>query len=102
MTYSDEESQVPAAAWAKTAIGNSRLSSSLATCPRGPRRDDFADEIAAFANADGGVLLCGVTDDGEVPGHVAGADRPLWTPAWSRPAPTPLSRLFASAPITGS
>ena len=36
--------------------------------PRSPRRDDFADEIAAFANADGGVLLCGVTDDGEVQG----------------------------------
>ena len=36
--------------------------------PRSPRRDDFADEMAAFANADGGVLLCGVTDDGEVQG----------------------------------
>ena len=36
--------------------------------PRRPRRDDLADEIAAFANAGGGVLLCGVTDEGEVPG----------------------------------
>lgn len=36
--------------------------------PRNPRRDDLADEIAAFANADGGVLLCGVTDAGEVQG----------------------------------
>ena len=36
--------------------------------PRSPRRDDLADEIAAFANADGGTLLCGVTDDGEVQG----------------------------------
>ena len=36
--------------------------------PRSPRRDDWADEIAAFANADGGVLLCGVTDDGEIQG----------------------------------
>ncbi len=36
--------------------------------PRSPRRDDWADEIAAFANADGGVLLCGVTDHGEVQG----------------------------------
>ena len=36
--------------------------------PRSPSRDDLADEIAAFANADGGVLLCGVTDDGEVRG----------------------------------
>lgn len=33
-----------------------------------PRRDDLADEIAAFANSDGGVLLCGVTDDGTVHG----------------------------------
>ena len=36
--------------------------------PVGPGRDDLADEIAAFANADGGVLLCGVTDTGGVPG----------------------------------
>ena len=36
--------------------------------PTSPSRDDLADEIAAFANADGGVLLCGVTDDGEVHG----------------------------------
>ncbi len=36
--------------------------------PSSPRRDDLADEIAAFANADGGTLLCGVTDDGEVQG----------------------------------
>ena len=34
--------------------------------PREPRRDDWADEIAAFANARGGVLLCGITDDGDV------------------------------------
>ena len=27
-----------------------------------------ADEIAAFANADGGVLLCGITDAGKVQG----------------------------------
>ncbi len=33
--------------------------------PSRPSRDDWADEIAAFANARGGVLLCGVTDDGE-------------------------------------
>ncbi len=36
--------------------------------PTSPRRDDLADEIAALANAHGGVLLCGVTDDGDVPG----------------------------------
>ena len=33
---------------------------------RSPKRDALADEIAAFANARGGVLLCGVTDDGHV------------------------------------
>ena len=32
----------------------------------GPRREDLADEIAAFANASGGVLLCGGTDNGDV------------------------------------
>ncbi|MCY3805355.1 MAG: putative DNA binding domain-containing protein [bacterium] len=32
------------------------------------QRDDWADEIAAFANASGGVVLLGVTDDGEVQG----------------------------------
>ena len=36
--------------------------------PRSPRRDDWADEIAAFSNAGGGVLLCGVTDAGDVQG----------------------------------
>ena len=36
--------------------------------PRSPSCDDWADEIAAFANTDGGVLLCGVTDEGEVQG----------------------------------
>ena len=36
--------------------------------PTSPRRDDLADEIAAFANASGGVLLCGVTDSGDVQG----------------------------------
>lgn len=30
-----------------------------------PRRDDWANEIAAFANATGGALRCGVSDDGE-------------------------------------
>ena len=32
--------------------------------PKNPKRDDWADEIAAFANTDGGVVLCGVADDG--------------------------------------
>ena len=34
--------------------------------PREPRRDDWADEIASFANAGGGVLLSSVTDEGDV------------------------------------
>ena len=34
--------------------------------PKSPTRHDLADEIAAFANADGGVLLCGVTDGGNI------------------------------------
>lgn len=34
--------------------------------PTSPRRDDLADELGAFANADGGVLLCGVKDDGTI------------------------------------
>ena len=36
--------------------------------PKSPRRDDLADELAAFANALGGVMLCGVTDRGEAQG----------------------------------
>ena len=34
--------------------------------PTEPRRDDLADEIAAFANAGGGVLLCSVSNAGAV------------------------------------
>ena len=34
--------------------------------PISPQRDDLAEEIAAFANAQGGTLLCGVTDSGDV------------------------------------
>ena len=34
--------------------------------PRRPTRGDWADEIAAFANAAGGVVLAGVADDGNV------------------------------------
>ena len=36
--------------------------------PKGPRPDDLADELAAFANTDGGVVLCGVTDSGDTQG----------------------------------
>ena len=36
--------------------------------PTSPRRDELADEMAAFANASGGMLLCGVTDEGRLQG----------------------------------
>ena len=36
--------------------------------PRRPTRGDWADEIVAFANAAGGVVLAGVADDGNVIG----------------------------------
>ena len=36
--------------------------------PKSPRRADLADEFAAFANTDGGMILCGVTDSGDVQG----------------------------------
>lgn len=32
-------------------------------------RDEIAAHVAAFANADGGVLILGVEDDGTVTGH---------------------------------
>ena len=41
--------------------------------PVAPRRADLADEIGAFANAGGGVLLCGVTDAGAVQGMMSRA-----------------------------
>lgn len=37
--------------------------------PRRALRDKIADVIAAFANADGGLLLVGVEDDGSPTGH---------------------------------
>ena len=49
--------------------------------PTSPRREDLADEMAAFANANGGVLLCGVSDDGRIhgmsPEQIAALDRLL-------------------------
>ncbi len=36
--------------------------------PTSPNRDDLANELGAFANADGGVVLCGVADDGTIQG----------------------------------
>ena len=49
--------------------------------PASPRREDLADEMAAFANATGGVLVCGVSDSGEIQGmspkQMAALDRLL-------------------------
>ncbi len=36
--------------------------------PTSPLRDDWADELGAFGNADGGIMLCGVSDDGTIKG----------------------------------
>ncbi len=36
--------------------------------PIAPRRDDLADEIVAFANFQGGVIVCRITDDGKIQG----------------------------------
>ena len=36
--------------------------------PSHPSRDDLADELGAFANAEGGIVLCGVADDGTIQG----------------------------------
>ena len=49
--------------------------------PISPRREHLADELGAFANSDGGVLLCGVSDDGQIQGmsreQMAALDRLL-------------------------
>lgn len=36
--------------------------------PKSPSRDDLADELAAFANTKGGIMLCGVADDSGLQG----------------------------------
>ncbi len=46
-----------------------RGSSSPKRLRRRALRDKIADVVAAFANADGGLLLVGVNDDGSVSGH---------------------------------
>ncbi len=49
--------------------------------PTSPRRSGLADELGALANADGGIVLCGVTDDGTIQGmsreQMAALDRLL-------------------------
>ena len=49
-------------AWDRSAPSPSPL-------PRRAVRDKIADAVAAFANADGGLLLVGVDDDGAATGH---------------------------------
>ena len=39
---------------------------------KGPRRDELADEMAALANARGGVVVLGVDDSREIVGIEAG------------------------------
>ena len=65
MTYSDEE--------VKSHLqlgedGNWKFKQAVfkGSWPTEPRRGIWADEITAFVNASGGVLLCGVTDSGDV------------------------------------
>ena len=36
--------------------------------PTDPDRSNLADEFTAFANANGGILLCGASDDGQIQG----------------------------------
>ncbi len=40
--------------------------------PVRPERRSIADELAAFANARGGVMFCGVTDSGQIQGMTRG------------------------------
>ena len=48
---------------------------------KSPDRGDLADELCAFANRDGGIMLCGVDDDGKIHGmsreQMADLDRVL-------------------------
>ena len=67
MTYSDEE--IRSQLWlAEDSNWEFKAVEFAGNRPISPSRGDLADEVAAFANANGGVLLCGVTDDGEVQG----------------------------------
>ncbi len=65
---------------------------------RGKVREQVAEYVAAYANADGGVLVLGIEDDGTVTGHSGLPSRcvscyrhrgPCWTlrsplGSWSR------------------
>ena len=67
MTYSDEEIN---SRLQLNAAGNWKFKRTFfeGSRPIEPRRGSWADEITAFANAGGGVLLCGVADTGDVEG----------------------------------
>ena len=67
MTYSDEEIR-SRLQLAEDSTWEFKAIEFTGDRPSSPSRDDLAHEIAAFANAAGGVLLCGVTDDGNVQG----------------------------------
>ena len=66
MTYSDEEIRRQLCLGSEDSHWEFKQIEFAGRHPRSPSRNDFADEIAAFANANGGVLICGVTDEGEV------------------------------------
>lgn len=68
--------------------------------PKRPRRDKLADEMAAFANSNGGYLLCGVSDEGRVQG-MSMKQMPLWTSCWLRSAQILSILSSASKPIIG-
>ena len=64
--------------------------------PTSPRGNGLADKLGAFANADGGIVLCGVTDDGTIQGmsreqmvaldHLLADQRPRAVIAHRRPS----------------
>ena len=53
-------------------------------------RDQIAEYVASFANAEGGVLICGVENDGTITGHRYPSDQVdtmLQVPATRNPPP---------------
>ena len=69
--------------------------------PTSPRREDFADELCAFANADGALCYVGWPTTEQF--RACRENRWwLWTTCWRRSAPTPLNRHYASTSITGN
>ena len=68
MSFSDEEIRRQLRLGEDSRWEFKEIRFTVGNVPKEPSRDDFADEIAAFANTEGGVLLCGVTDSGDVVG----------------------------------